>query len=203
MQSLNIYKCDCLCPCVVSFLPFLPPYPYFRTLYPLPVRQVRDLLTASFRFRLTADTLAVCLCASSLPTRSRGFHPLEDAHARQTKRPTPKARRFNRSGAPRGTRTLNLLIRSQVLYPIELVAPDQYYTSIHTAIVFVKVFLMRMRKYGAPGRSTPQAIRMRYRLSLFFLYYTPAVCFHKLLHVLYLLHHFGSLIAVQNHHSLR
>ena len=63
----------------------LPPYPYFRALYAVPVRQARGLLTASFRFRLTADTLAVRLCASSLPTRTRDLHPLENAHAGQTK----------------------------------------------------------------------------------------------------------------------
>ena len=40
---------------------------------------------ASFRFRLTADTLAVRLCASLLPTRTWDFHPLENAHAGQTK----------------------------------------------------------------------------------------------------------------------
>ncbi len=68
----------------------MPPYPYFRALYAVPVRQVRGLLTASFRFRLTADTLAVRLCASSLPMCTRDFHPLELAHARQTK----KALRF-------------------------------------------------------------------------------------------------------------
>lgn len=64
----------------------LPPYPYFRALYAVPVRQVRGLLTASFRFRLTADTLAVRLCASSLPMRTRDFHPLELAHAGQTEK---------------------------------------------------------------------------------------------------------------------
>ena len=63
----------------------LPPYPYFRAFYAVPVRQVRGLLTASFRFRLTADTLAVRLCASLLPTRTWDFHPLENAHAGQTK----------------------------------------------------------------------------------------------------------------------
>ena len=62
-----------------------PPYPYFRAFYAVPVRQVRDLLTASFRFRLAADTFAVQLCASSLPTRTRDFHPLEFAHVGQTK----------------------------------------------------------------------------------------------------------------------
>ncbi len=61
------------------------PYPYFRALYAVPVRQVRGLPTASFRFRLTAATLAVQLCASSLPTRTRDFHPLEFSHAGQTK----------------------------------------------------------------------------------------------------------------------
>ena len=64
----------------------LPPYPYFRALYAVPVRQVRGLLAASFRFRLAADTLAVKLCASSLPTHTRDFHPLEFAHAGRTKR---------------------------------------------------------------------------------------------------------------------
>ena len=64
----------------------MPPYPHFRALYAVPVRQVRGLLTASFRFRLTADTLAVRLCASSLPTRTWDFHPLEYAHAGQSSR---------------------------------------------------------------------------------------------------------------------
>ena len=71
-------------------------YPYFRALYAVPVRQVRGLLTASFRFRLTADTLAVRLCASLLPTRTWDFHPLENAHAGQTKgRPLGPPRHIN------------------------------------------------------------------------------------------------------------
>ena len=45
-----------------------------------------SLLTASFRFHLTMDTLAVQLCTSSLPTRTRDFHPLERAHGAQTKK---------------------------------------------------------------------------------------------------------------------
>ena len=65
---------------------FWPPYPYFRALYAIPVRQARGLPTASFRSRLTADTLAVQLCASSLPTRARDFHPLEFAHTGQTRK---------------------------------------------------------------------------------------------------------------------
>ena len=64
----------------------LPPYPHFRALYAVPVRQVGGLLTASFRFHLTMDTLAVRLCTSSLSTRTRDFHPLENAHAGRTKR---------------------------------------------------------------------------------------------------------------------
>ena len=69
---------------------FLPPYPYFPALYVVSVRQVRGLPTASSRFHLTMDTLAVQLCASSLPTRTRDFHPLEPAHGgrtRQTRSP--------------------------------------------------------------------------------------------------------------------
>ena len=41
-------------------------------------------LQASFRFHLAMDTLAVQLCASSLPTRTRDSHPLEPAHGGQT-----------------------------------------------------------------------------------------------------------------------
>ena len=42
--------------------------------------------TASFRFHLTMDTLAVQLCTSSLPTRTRDLHPLERAHGAQTRK---------------------------------------------------------------------------------------------------------------------
>ena len=70
----------------------LPPYPHFRAFYAVPVRQVRGLLTASFRSHLTMDTLAVQLCASSLSTRTRDFHPLENAHAGQTKSREPLSR---------------------------------------------------------------------------------------------------------------
>ena len=63
---------------------FQPPYPYFPALYVVSVRQVRGLPTASSRFHLTMDTLAVQLCASSLPTRTRDFHPLEPAHGGRT-----------------------------------------------------------------------------------------------------------------------
>ena len=67
---------------------FEPTYPYFPALYVVPVRQAKGLPTASFRFHLTMDTLAVQLCTSSLPTRTRDLHPLERAHgARTEKRP--------------------------------------------------------------------------------------------------------------------
>ena len=61
----------------------LPPYPYFRALYAVPVRQVRGLLTASFRFRLTEDTLAF---GYILPTTGRipDLHRLETCAARRT-----------------------------------------------------------------------------------------------------------------------
>jgi hypothetical protein len=61
-------------------------YPYFRALYVIPVRRTKGLPTASFRFHLTMDILAVQLCASSLPRYTRDFHPLEPAHGGQTKR---------------------------------------------------------------------------------------------------------------------
>ena len=59
-------------------------YPYFRALYVISVRRTKSLLTASFRFHLTMDTLAVRLYTSSLPRRVRDFHPLERAHGAQT-----------------------------------------------------------------------------------------------------------------------
>ena len=62
-------------------------YPYFRALYVISVRRTKSLLTASFRFHLTMDTLAVQLYTSSLPRRVRDFHPLERAHGAQTKKP--------------------------------------------------------------------------------------------------------------------
>ncbi len=61
-----------------------PTYPYFPALYVIPVRQAKGLPTASFRSHLAMDTLAVQLCTSSLPTRTRDFHPLERAHGAQT-----------------------------------------------------------------------------------------------------------------------
>ena len=63
-------------------------YPYFRALYVISVRRTKSLLTASFRFHLTMDTLAVLLYTSSLPRRVRDFHPLERAHGAQTKKET-------------------------------------------------------------------------------------------------------------------
>ena len=53
-------------------------------LYVISVRRTRDLPTASFRFHLTVDTLAVQLYTSLLPRRIRDFHPLERAHGAQT-----------------------------------------------------------------------------------------------------------------------
>ena len=67
-----------------------PTYPHFPTLYVVPVRQVKGLPTASFRFHLAMDTLAVQLCTSLLPTRTRDSHPLERAHGAQTKRATER-----------------------------------------------------------------------------------------------------------------
>ena len=60
-------------------------YPYFRSLYVISVRRTKNLPTASFRFHLTMDTLAVQLYTSSLPRRVRDLHPLERAHGAQTK----------------------------------------------------------------------------------------------------------------------
>ena len=53
--------------------------------YVISVRRTKSLLTASFRFHLTMDTLAVLLYTSSLPRRVRDFHPLERTHGAQTK----------------------------------------------------------------------------------------------------------------------
>ena len=61
-------------------------YPYFRASYVISVRRTKSLPTASFRFHLTVDTLAVQLYTSSLPRRVRDFHPLERAHGAQSKK---------------------------------------------------------------------------------------------------------------------
>ena len=73
---------------------FVQTYPYFPALYAVPIRRTKGLPTASFRFHLAMDTLAVQLCTSSLPTRTRDFHPLERAHGAQTQN------RFLRSEKP-------------------------------------------------------------------------------------------------------
>ena len=70
-------------------------YPYFRALYVISVRRTKSLLTASFRFHLTIDTLAVRLYTSSLPRRVRDFHPLERTHGAQTKNGLAFANPFN------------------------------------------------------------------------------------------------------------
>ena len=53
--------------------------------YVISVRRTKSLLTASFRFYLTINTLAVQLYTSLSPRRVRDFHPLERAHGAQTK----------------------------------------------------------------------------------------------------------------------
>ena len=73
-------------------------YPYFRALYVISVRRTKSLLTASFRFHLTMDTLAVLLYTSSLPRRVRDFHPLERAHGAQTKTRLSRDRRIDFCG---------------------------------------------------------------------------------------------------------
>ena len=73
-----------LLPATFGLYLLLQTYPYFRALYVIPVRRTKGLPTASFRFHLTMDTLAVQLYTSSLPRRVRDFHPLERAHGAQT-----------------------------------------------------------------------------------------------------------------------
>ena len=65
-------------------------YPYSQALYVISIRRTESLSTASFRFHLTMDTLAVQLCASSLPRFTRDFHPLEFAHGGQTNKTSLK-----------------------------------------------------------------------------------------------------------------
>ena len=73
--------------------------PYFRALYVISVRRTKSLPTASFRFHLTMDTLAVQLYTSSLPRRVRDFHPLERAHGAQAKKKESKNRTLSFSYA--------------------------------------------------------------------------------------------------------
>ncbi|MBD8974048.1 MAG: hypothetical protein EGQ63_09500 [Clostridiales bacterium] len=51
-------------------------YPYFRALYVISVHRTKSLLTASFRFHLTMDTLAVLLYTYS---SSQPFDPAKRA----------------------------------------------------------------------------------------------------------------------------
>ena len=74
----------------------MPTYPYFPALYVVPFRQAKGLPTASFRFHLAMDTLAVQLCTSSLPTRTRDLHPLERAHGAHTNNGSPSISRVSR-----------------------------------------------------------------------------------------------------------
>ena len=58
-----------------------------RASYVISVRQTRVLSTASFRFHLAMDTLAFNYTLTTAG-RIRDLHPLEFAHAGQTKKPT-------------------------------------------------------------------------------------------------------------------
>ena len=113
---------------------FQPPYPYFPALYVVSVRQVRGLPTASSRFHLTMDTLAVQLCASSLPTRTRDFHPLEPAHG-------GRASKTSRSG----------MGGSLVLYLgcIDFCGADT--AVIHTPVYFSDAARRGTAEYSAPA----------------------------------------------------
>ena len=89
--------------------------------YVISVRRTKSLLTASFRFYLTIDTLAVQLYTSLSPRHVRDFHPLERAHGAQTKISTrlltvlimrvilqiEQVRRDKRKGIPDVRRTRN------------------------------------------------------------------------------------------------
>ena len=72
-------------PATFGFHLLLQSYPYFRASYVISVRRTKSLPIASFRFRLTMDTLAFRLYTSSLPRRVRDFHPLERPHGVQKK----------------------------------------------------------------------------------------------------------------------
>ena len=60
-----------LLPATFGLYLLLQTYPYFRASYVISVRRTKSLPTASFRFHLTMDTLAVRLYTSSLPRRVR------------------------------------------------------------------------------------------------------------------------------------
>ena len=114
-----------LLPATSGLYLLLQTYPYFRALYVIPVRRTKGLPTASFRFHLTMDTLAVQLYTSSLPRRVRDFHPLERAHGAQTKRAPPRLRKvlfpiqnksvYPKSVCPISSFSLLLLSRRRVV----------------------------------------------------------------------------------------
>lgn len=141
----------------------MPPYPYFRALYAVPVRQVRGLLTASFRFRLTADTLAVRLCASLLPTRTWDFHPLENAHAGQTK----SARTKKCSCA------LSLYLKDLASSVLSL-------SRVSSSIRFFCLRVLRF-PFGAACAVSPESIIRLYKFINKSIYISSALCyFHSI-----------------------
>ena len=65
-----------------------------RASYVISVRQTRVLSTASFRFHLAMDTLAFNYTLTTAG-RIRDLHPLEFAHAGQTKKTSDKSEVFD------------------------------------------------------------------------------------------------------------
>ena len=83
----NVYDvvCQMMVDEVFLSLPGVEPAEIREMVYVISVRRTKSLLTASFKFYLTIDTLAVQLYTSLSPRRVRDFHPLERAHGAQTK----------------------------------------------------------------------------------------------------------------------
>ena len=138
-------------------------YPYFRALYVISVRRTKGLPTASFRFHLTMDTLAVQLYTSSLPRRVRDFHPLERAHGAQTKKTRPCERTGLHSCyhlTSRKAHTLRLNEYPSILRQISV--PPAKPTLYISALLLRDVFsLLPCLRLSPPGSSL-SAFRQRY-----------------------------------------
>ena len=85
----------------------LQPRPLCPALYAISVRRLGTLPAASFRFRLTADTLAVRL---TLPTTKRvvDFHHQAIAHGGRTKKPSKAFQPPRVGDGAKGIRTPDL-----------------------------------------------------------------------------------------------
>ena len=98
--------------------------------YVISVRRTKSLLTASFRFYLTIDTLAVQLYTSLSPRRVRDFHPLERAHGAQTKN-TDVHKHYTSAFQKSAYTFSNINVSMIFILPLSISLRTCFHTSFH------------------------------------------------------------------------